>query len=46
MTTNQWQHLSPEARDLWEQKAAFWDDYMGEAGNHYQRLLIGPTTER
>ncbi|WP_298819521.1 class I SAM-dependent methyltransferase [uncultured Chloroflexus sp.] len=38
-------HLSREAQALWEQNAAFWDDYMGEGGS-FQRELIGPLTER
>ena len=34
-----------QAREIWDTNASFWDDYMGE-GNDFQRLLIGPTTER
>jgi 2-polyprenyl-3-methyl-5-hydroxy-6-metoxy-1,4-benzoquinol methylase len=33
------------AREAWEAKAAFWDEMMGE-GNEFQRVLIGPATER
>jgi len=40
-----WQALSSEVHDIWNQNAAFWDDYMGE-GNQFQRLIIGPTEER
>jgi 2-polyprenyl-3-methyl-5-hydroxy-6-metoxy-1,4-benzoquinol methylase len=40
-----WQEYSAETHDIWEQNAAFWDDYMGE-GNQFQRLLIAPTAER
>jgi ubiquinone/menaquinone biosynthesis C-methylase UbiE len=31
--------------EAWEKKAAFWDKMMGE-GNAFQRVLIGPATER
>jgi SAM-dependent methyltransferase len=34
-----------EVLELWDQKAAFWDQRMGD-GNDFQRLLVGPATER
>ena len=37
--------LVPETREIWDSKAAFWDERMGE-GNAFQRLLIGPAAER
>lgn len=37
--------LHREAVDIWEQNAAFWDEKFGE-GNAFQRLLIGPATDR
>lgn len=37
--------LHDEVRDLWEQKAAYWDEQMGD-GNLWQRELIIPATER
>lgn len=37
--------LKREVRNIWNQNAAFWDEYMGEGGS-FQRLLIGPATER
>ncbi len=37
--------LTRETRQLWEQKAAFWDERMGD-GNAFQRELVGPATER
>ncbi len=37
--------FSREVRDIWNQNAAFWDEYMGE-GNDFQLVLIGPATER
>ena len=45
MTDSNWSDLSQEVRDLWNQNAAFWDEYMQE-GNDFQRALIGPATER
>ena len=37
--------LTRESRAIWNAKAAFWDERMGE-GNAFQRLLVGPATER
>lgn len=37
--------LSDEVREIWDAKAAFWDERMGD-GNQFQRELIGPATER
>src|SRR5579885_1908509 len=37
--------LHEETRRIWDQKAAFWDERMGE-GNDFQRILIGPACER
>jgi SAM-dependent methyltransferase len=37
--------LVPETREIWDEKAAFWDERMGE-GNAFQRVLIGPASER
>ncbi len=37
--------LNQQARDIWNQNAAFWDEKMGE-GNDFQRILVGPSTER
>src|SRR5947209_15995201 len=37
--------LNEETRNLWDQKAAFWDEKMGD-GNDFQRLLVGPASER
>lgn len=44
MNDQDWRELNDETQAIWDQNAAFWDDYMDE-GNHFQRLLIGPTTE-
>jgi 2-polyprenyl-3-methyl-5-hydroxy-6-metoxy-1,4-benzoquinol methylase len=37
--------LVAEVRDIWDAKAAFWDERMGE-GNTFQLELIGPAVER
>ena len=37
--------LARQAHEAWESKAAFWDATMGE-GNAFQRILVGPATER
>lgn len=37
--------LTEETRAIWDAKAEFWDERMGE-GNQFQRMLVGPATER
>ena len=37
--------LTQQTQDIWDQNALFWDATVGE-GNRWQRLLIGPATER
>jgi len=37
--------LTRETQRIWESKAAFWDERMGE-GNQFQRVLVGPASER
>ena len=37
--------LNQQVQDIWNQNAAFWDEKMGE-GNDFQRILVGPSTER
>jgi len=37
--------LAHQVHEAWEKKAAFWNEMMGE-GNAFQRVLIGPATER
>jgi 2-polyprenyl-3-methyl-5-hydroxy-6-metoxy-1,4-benzoquinol methylase len=37
--------LNEETRAIWNQKAAFWDERMGD-GNDFQRVLVGPASER
>ncbi len=35
-----------EGRELWEQKAAFWDALHGDEGNRFHRRLVAPAVER
>ena len=37
--------LNDETRDIWNAKADFWDERMGE-GNAFHRQLVGPAAER
>jgi hypothetical protein len=37
--------LGQEVRNIWNQNAGFWDDYMGE-GNDFYHLLVSPSAER
>ncbi len=37
--------LIGEVREIWDAKAAYWDEHMGD-GNQFQLELIGPATER
>ena len=43
--TSQPVDLNEETRSIWNQNASFWDDRMGD-GNDFQRILIGPASER
>ncbi len=38
--------LNEEGRDLWNQKAVFWDQLHGDEGNRFHRQLISPAIER
>src|SRR5437899_4750628 len=38
--------LTSESRAIWNQNAAYWDEYMGPEGNAFHRLLVAPTAER
>lgn len=40
------QKLNEEGRELWNQKAAFWDNLHGEQGNRFHRELVSPAVER
>ncbi len=37
--------LNEETRDIWNRNAEWWDEQTGE-GNEFQRVLIGPATDR
>ncbi len=37
--------LNQETRDIWNQNATFWDEKMGD-GNQFQKILVGPASER
>jgi ubiquinone/menaquinone biosynthesis C-methylase UbiE len=43
--TAQSSDLHEETRNIWNQNAAFWDDKMRD-GNDFQRILVGPASER
>src|SRR5918999_1154401 len=43
--SDQGRELVAETQAVWDAKAAFWDERMGE-GNAFQRVLIGPASER
>src|SRR5437016_1917504 len=43
--TSQPVDLNEETRSIWNQNASFWDARMGD-GNDFQRILIGPASER
>jgi 2-polyprenyl-3-methyl-5-hydroxy-6-metoxy-1,4-benzoquinol methylase len=38
--------LNDEGRELWNQKAEFWDNLHGEEGNRFHRTLVSPSVER
>lgn len=40
-----WKNLTPATKDIWNENAEFWDDYMGQEGNEYHKLLVRPATE-
>jgi hypothetical protein len=37
--------LNRQTREIWDRTAPFWDERMGE-GNQFQRVLVGPASER
>ena len=37
--------LNDEGRDLWNNKAKFWDNLQGDAGNEFHRSLVSPSVE-
>ena len=38
--------LNDEGRELWNQKAQFWDNMHGDDGNSFHQTLISPSVER
>ncbi len=40
------EELKRDVRARWDQNAAFWDDYMGDAGNRFHQELVAPAAER
>lgn len=38
--------LNQESQSIWEQKAGFWDDYVGAEGNQFHRELVAPAVRR
>ncbi|HCI81486.1 MAG TPA: SAM-dependent methyltransferase [Ktedonobacter sp.] len=43
--TTQNQDYNQRTHDAWNTNAVFWDEQMGD-GNQFQRILVGPATER
>ena len=37
--------LNDEGRELWNQKAQFWDELQGDDGNAFHQILISPSVE-
>jgi hypothetical protein len=37
------QALAEEVRAIWNRKAAFWDELMGNEGNSFHRTLVEPS---
>ena len=37
--------LNQETRDIWNQNATFWDNYIGPEGNEFHRTLVSPAVE-
>lgn len=40
------ERLNEEGRELWNQKAEFWDNLHGDEGNQFHRELVSPSIER
>jgi 2-polyprenyl-3-methyl-5-hydroxy-6-metoxy-1,4-benzoquinol methylase len=45
MDENEWLQLNDEVRQIWDENAPFWDEYMGE-GNPFSLQLVYPVVER
>lgn len=40
------EELNRDVHDGWNENSEFWDSYMGSEGRSFQKILIGPVTER
>jgi 2-polyprenyl-3-methyl-5-hydroxy-6-metoxy-1,4-benzoquinol methylase len=40
------QKLNAEGREIWDQKAEFWDSLHGDSGNRFHRTLVIPSVEK
>ncbi len=38
--------LNDETREIWNQKAPFWDEVFGDQGNAFHQAVVAPATER
>ena len=45
-SSSEFRSYNPLVRETWNQNAGFWDDLMADEGNHFHRLLVGPSQER
>ena len=45
MDENDWLNLNDEVREIWQENAPYWDEYMGE-GNAFALQLVYPAAER
>ncbi|RMF81250.1 MAG: class I SAM-dependent methyltransferase, partial [Chloroflexi bacterium] len=43
--TDDTERLNQIVRDEWRQKATFWDEKMGDDGNLFHRVIVGPSVE-
>lgn len=46
MSSGEESRLNQAVRSLWESKAAYWDERMGDGGNEFQSTLVDPAAER
>ena len=46
METDDIEQIKQHSREIWDQNATVWDATMGSEGNSFQRVLLGPSTER
>jgi ubiquinone/menaquinone biosynthesis C-methylase UbiE len=46
MSARNLEEVKQHSREIWDQNATVWDATMGSEGNAFQRVLLGPSTER